>query len=308
MKIFLSHSNRDKPLIREVRSYLPQHIRTWIDEEELLFGEDIETSLKKAISLESDFVVIFIGRESVQSEWVKKELRWALKHEKKIGRTFVLPVILDIDAWEQIEPKEFQRRKYLVCNDYSEAGIKALSEKLKDELFAWVSRHLDESKEKPQDKPKIIVETVGLEMGADVFDNLKNQGAPPEAIEKVRDLLGGIPERGLVVRVRNEGAASVLLTGYGIIATQEGKKRFKSYPYAPTVNESPWMDFVPGDYHEFVVDLDKLAHELKNKILQFSGKATIRGFYDGYDGTEYTSEPIVFNLDTFEIEWPKEAE
>lgn len=140
MKIFLSHSSRDKPLIREIQSYLPQHIKTWIDEEELLFGDEIENSLRKAIKLDADFLVIFVGREAIQSKWVKKELNWALEHEQRIGRTFVLPVVFDTDVWDQVEPKEFQNRKYLECTDFTSSGVKLFSEKFKDELFAWLSR------------------------------------------------------------------------------------------------------------------------------------------------------------------------
>ncbi len=303
MRIFLSHSSRDKPLIRELRSNLPQHVRAWIDEDDLLFGENIESSLKNAISLESDFVIIFIGRESVRSEWVKKELRWALRHEKKIGRTFVLPVLLDEELWEQVEPKEFRSRKYLLCTDFSEAGVRAFSERLKDELFAWVSRHLDVARESRPNTPIIVVETLVIDMSANAYEDLKQQGAPPEALEQFQELFQDFPEHALVVRVRNEGTGSVLLTGFGIVASQEGKRDFRKYPYSPTVDEQPWMQFEPGDYHEFIMDLADLGHELKNPIIQYRGKAYIRGFYQGYDGTDYPSESFILDLDTLEVEY-----
>jgi len=78
MKIFFSHSSRDKPLVREIRSYLPPHIRAWIDEDDLLVGEDLEQSIKSAITSTADFLVIFIGADSIRSHWVKRELDWAL--------------------------------------------------------------------------------------------------------------------------------------------------------------------------------------------------------------------------------------
>lgn len=106
----------------------------------MLFGDEIENSLRKAIRLDADFLVIFVGREAIQSKWVKKELKWAREHEQRIGRTFVLPVVFDSDVWDQVEPKEFQNRKYLECTDFTSSGVKAFSEKLKDELFAWLSR------------------------------------------------------------------------------------------------------------------------------------------------------------------------
>ena len=49
MKVFLSHSSRDKALVREIRSHLPEHVTTWLDEEELLVGQDLKISIKSAI-------------------------------------------------------------------------------------------------------------------------------------------------------------------------------------------------------------------------------------------------------------------
>ena len=100
MRIFFSHSTRDKPLVREIRRHLPSHITTWLDEEELLFGDEIEKSIRSAITDTSDFVVVFVGRESVRSPWVRRELKWALERERQTGFIFVLPILLDKESWE----------------------------------------------------------------------------------------------------------------------------------------------------------------------------------------------------------------
>ena len=49
MRIFFSHSSGQKPLVREIRKILPDHINTWIDEDKLLIGDSIEQSLENAI-------------------------------------------------------------------------------------------------------------------------------------------------------------------------------------------------------------------------------------------------------------------
>lgn len=82
MKTFLSHSSRDKALVREIRSHLPKHIDPWLDEERLLIGSDLRLSIQQAIQEDADFVVIFLGREAIRSEWVQTELRWALERER----------------------------------------------------------------------------------------------------------------------------------------------------------------------------------------------------------------------------------
>lgn len=143
MRVFLSHASRDKPLVREIRRHLPEHIQSWIDEKRLLIGDDIEGSIKDAIENESDLVIIFLGRDSMQSDWVKRELAWALEREKELGAPFVLPVLFDREVWDCVEPKEFRSRKYILCSDFSEAGVAHTAKFLNEELFAHLSRKVE---------------------------------------------------------------------------------------------------------------------------------------------------------------------
>jgi hypothetical protein len=59
-----------------------------------------------------------MSRDAIASEWVKKEFEWALRRERDLQRQFVLPVLLE-DVWDQVQPEEFQKRKYLRCFDQS---------------------------------------------------------------------------------------------------------------------------------------------------------------------------------------------
>lgn len=146
MRIFLSHSSHYKPLLRELRAKLPEHINAWIDEDRLLVGDDLPKSLEQAISKESDFVVLFIDERAAQSAWVKREIEWALSVERTLGRSFVLPVVLHKDSWEQFEPADLRKRKYLACYDFSEQGVNALAQGLSGQLFAWLSRDVERAR------------------------------------------------------------------------------------------------------------------------------------------------------------------
>jgi len=179
-----------------------------------------------------------------------------------------------------------------------------IAENLKDELFAWVSRYMDEADNSLQE-PRIVVETLAVYAGTDILEQFRQQGAPPEVIEDARQLFEGLPERVLVVRVRNEGMTTVRFSGYGVLASRKGTRTFRKFPYAPTTEAAQAFDFEPGDYHEFVINVSDLAHELQNPILQFRGKATLRGFYQGYDGSEYVSDPVLLDLPTLDLEWSK---
>lgn len=143
MRIFLSHASHNKALLREIRSKLPDHIDAWIDEKQLLVGDNLSQALEGAISTETDFVVLFVDREAMASPWVRQEIEWALNVERTMGRTFVLPVVLDRAAWEQFEPADFRNRKYISYNDYTEEGSSALARALSDQLFAWLDRDYD---------------------------------------------------------------------------------------------------------------------------------------------------------------------
>lgn len=122
---------------------LPSYIGTWIDEQKLLFGDDITVSLEGAIKLDTDYVLVFIDEYAPVSAWVAKELEWALEAEKTHGRIILLPIIIDENAFRKIDNVEIQKRKYLSLKDYSETSIRALSEAITSELFALVCRDMD---------------------------------------------------------------------------------------------------------------------------------------------------------------------
>jgi hypothetical protein len=239
MRVFLSHASRDKPLVREIRRHLPEHVTAWIDEQNLLFGEDLEQSLRRAITSDSDFLLLFISQDSVQSEWVGRELKWALARERRIGRTFVLPVLLDREAWDEIEPEEFRRRKYLLISDFSEPGVADLASRIKDELFAWVSRHLEvESWNKRRDESSMKVAL--LEGHGDVPLSMSLRIPLPKDMVAKETLISvtairdpGHPDYGLVRYLRSEGGAvTVMACGYQLAMLEVGSPEADNYEEA----------------------------------------------------------------------------
>jgi len=137
LKLFFCHSSSDKPLIREIRSYLSVNIQPWIDEDSLIIGEPLG-SIQKVIESKSDFVLIFISKESAISAWVQRELKWALNHEKEIGYPFVLPVVINKDALDSFN--ELKGRKYLLLSSFEKNNVSKLAMKLDNELSEWAKR------------------------------------------------------------------------------------------------------------------------------------------------------------------------
>jgi hypothetical protein len=104
--------------------------------------------MREAIEADTDFVILFIDSYAVESGWVLQELDWALNHESKLGRTFVLPVVIDKDAWDRLQNQSFKTRKYIGCQDFTESGIQSLAQNLTAHLFAWLSRDLTTRKKR----------------------------------------------------------------------------------------------------------------------------------------------------------------
>lgn len=146
MRLFFSHASRDKALVNAIKKYLPEHIAAWVDENELLIGADLSVSIDRAIRSDVDFVVIFLSRDAIASEWVKREMAWAIERENGLNRTFVIPVLLE-DVWSKVEPSEFQRRLYLRCFDQSEEGIKSVAHKLYNQVVKHVFASIEETEE-----------------------------------------------------------------------------------------------------------------------------------------------------------------
>lgn len=99
LRVFLCHASQDKPAVRELYNRLTSEkwIEPWLDEENLLPGQDWELEIEKALD-NSDAVIVSLSTRSVSKEgYVQKELRVVLDIalEKPEGTIFVLPVRLD---------------------------------------------------------------------------------------------------------------------------------------------------------------------------------------------------------------------
>jgi predicted nucleotide-binding protein len=71
--VFLSHSSKDKAFVRELADFLRKdgEIKVWLDEREIHPGANIVTKI--AEGLDSDFVLLILSPDSVDSAWVKEE-------------------------------------------------------------------------------------------------------------------------------------------------------------------------------------------------------------------------------------------
>ena len=116
LKVFLCHASQDKPAVRELYKQLAAEkwIDPWLDEENLLPGQDFDLEIYKA-ARDSDSIIICLSKLSVAKEgYVNKEIRRALDaaDEKPEGAIYIIPLRLD-----DCTPS-FKRLKQLHYADY----------------------------------------------------------------------------------------------------------------------------------------------------------------------------------------------
>jgi hypothetical protein len=98
LRAFLCHSSTDKPQVRKLyKRLLHDNIDVWIDEKNLLPGQEWEYEIAKAVA-NSDTIIICLSNNSVTKEgFVQKEIRFALDkaEEKPEGTIFIIPTLLE---------------------------------------------------------------------------------------------------------------------------------------------------------------------------------------------------------------------
>jgi hypothetical protein len=143
----MCHSSKQKLFVNKLKEFLPGPIQAWIDDKEIVIGENIQTSITKAIN-DCDFFIVVIDENALNSAWVLKEIKLALKKEKKLKRLFVLPIVLDNASWNKIDISEIKSKKYLPCHSLNPADIEVVAKELISEIFTWLCREFDNKNSK----------------------------------------------------------------------------------------------------------------------------------------------------------------
>lgn len=106
--VFLSHSSKDKPIIRKLAADLTaEGIGVWLDEQRIRVGESIAGRIAQGLA-ESDYFLVALSQHSVASEWVTRELNTALMNEIAKRQVSILPIKLEsCDIPELIKDKKY---------------------------------------------------------------------------------------------------------------------------------------------------------------------------------------------------------
>lgn len=98
LSVFLCHSSNDKGAVRELCGLLrADGVATWLDEEQLLPGQDWHFEITKAVR-SSDAVLVCLSPGAInKTGYIQKELKFALDvaDEQPEGAIFLIPVKLE---------------------------------------------------------------------------------------------------------------------------------------------------------------------------------------------------------------------
>ncbi len=98
LRVFLCHASDDKPAVRKLYQRLrTDGIDAWLDEENLLPGQDWEFEIPKAVR-ESDAVIVCLSKGSVnRAGYMQKEIKFALDvaDQQPQGAIFLIPLKLE---------------------------------------------------------------------------------------------------------------------------------------------------------------------------------------------------------------------
>jgi formylglycine-generating enzyme required for sulfatase activity len=123
LRVFLCHSSGDKEAVRGLyRRLTGDGFEAWLDEEDLLPGDDWQSEIPKAVR-RSDIVIVCLSKQAVdKAGYVQKEIRFALDvaDEQPEGTTFLIPLKLE----ECTVPERLKRWQWV--NYYQDQGYAKL--------------------------------------------------------------------------------------------------------------------------------------------------------------------------------------
>jgi hypothetical protein len=179
LKVFLCHSSTDKARVREIYHRLrASGLQPWLDEEELIPGQDWREEIPKAVR-GADVVIVCLSRNSVsKTGYVQKEIKHALDvaDEQPEGAIFIIPVKLE----ECEVPNRLSQWQW--ANVHQEDGYERLLRALKtraDVLGIQIPSHDQRLRPWTQFKTvgSISIVVVGLGVGGWYFLS-RNHGSP----------------------------------------------------------------------------------------------------------------------------------
>jgi ATP-dependent Clp protease ATP-binding subunit ClpC len=136
LRVFLCHASKDKPTVRDIYRQLKEHqIDPWLDEENLLPGEEWDQEIGNAVG-SSHVVLVCLSAHSVnKSGYLQREIKKVLDvaDEQPEGTIYVIPIKLEecevpsrLRRWQWLnffEPRGFEKLMKALAKRARELGL-----------------------------------------------------------------------------------------------------------------------------------------------------------------------------------------
>lgn len=94
-KVFISYSHEDVKIVKQFAFQLSlRGFDIWMDEKNIAFGGAYTTAIFNGIH-ESDYYLVFISKNSINSNWVGAEIDFALREKIERKKLIIVPIKLD---------------------------------------------------------------------------------------------------------------------------------------------------------------------------------------------------------------------
>lgn len=95
MSIFISYSHKDKDFVDKLGiKLIEKRIKVFIDRWEMKLGDSITNKIQDAIT-DASFLMVILSKNSIASDWCKREITTGLMLELENRRIVVLPVLIE---------------------------------------------------------------------------------------------------------------------------------------------------------------------------------------------------------------------
>jgi hypothetical protein len=113
--VFISYSSKDQAFAERLHADLQsKKVRCWFAPEDLKIGEKFRMRIDEVIRV-YDKLLLVLSENSVESDWVEKEVESAMEKERQQKRTMLFPIRLD-DAVMKIDtgwPADVRRTRHI---------------------------------------------------------------------------------------------------------------------------------------------------------------------------------------------------
>ncbi len=142
MSVFISYSSKDSEFVEKLSINLVKNrINVWLDKWAMQPGDSLIDKIQDGLT-ESSFLLVVLSKNSVASEWCKKELNSGLMRELDEKKVVVIPILL-----EKCEVPLFLKEKLYsdFTKDFDE-GFKSLIRPLSQLSSEHMGRNSDEDR------------------------------------------------------------------------------------------------------------------------------------------------------------------